>query len=214
MQANADTMNPAAQRVYRARKTCMKMLSKRGYNIEEAELEMSAQGFKEKFNLGAHDAPARDTMTACVEHEADVDNQIFVFFPDDPKVGVKPIRNYINMMKDESVTRAILVVQEGITPFAKQALAEMAPRYNIEHFREEELLVDITEHVLVPKHEVLTKEEKEELLRRYKLKDTQLPRVQQTDPVAKYYGLNRGEVFKIIRESETAGRYVTYRICW
>jgi DNA-directed RNA polymerase I, II, and III subunit RPABC1 len=158
-------------------------------------------------------------------------------------------------MKDENVSNAILVLRGDITPFAKQAVLEMSDSFRIEHFKEAELLVDITEHTLVsrnvflvwggycvvvckllistlllliyhwvliassplhaqvPEHVVLSQNEKQELLKRYRLRETQLPRIQPNDPVARYYGMKRGQVVKIIRPSETAGRYVTYRIC-
>ena len=44
-------------------------------------------------------------------------------------------------------------VQAALTPFAKQSLNEMQPKYLIEVFQEQELQVNITKHVLVPKHQ-------------------------------------------------------------
>lgn len=40
--------------------------------------------------------------------------------------------------------------------------------------QEKELVVNITEHVLVPKHVVLTNDEKKEMLKKYGLKDLQV----------------------------------------
>lgn len=143
---------------------------------------------------------------------------MFVFFPDEPKIGIKTVKNYCQRMQEENISRAIIVVQMGMTPSAKQALSDMAPKYILEQFLESELLINITEHEvcfvwfkylchlenniilvffffqLVPEHVVLTPEEKSELLTNYKLKENQLMRIQASDPVARYYGLKRGQV--------------------
>jgi len=115
-------------------------------------------------------------------------------------------------MQEENIHRAVIIVQQGMTPSAKQSLVDMAPKYILEQFLESELLINITEHELVPEHVVMTPEEKQELLQRYKLKENQLMRIQVGDPVARYFGLKRGQVVKIIRSSETAGRYISYRL--
>jgi DNA-directed RNA polymerases I, II, and III subunit RPABC1 len=73
------------------------------------------------------------------------------------------------------------------------------------------LIVNITKHELVPKHELLEDQEVVKLLERYRCKRSQLPKILVSDPVAKYYGLRRGQVVRILRKSETAGTYVTYR---
>ena len=73
---------------------------------------------------------------------------------------------YCQRMQEENITRAIIVVQTGMTPSAKQALVDMAPKWILEQFMEAELMINITEHDLVPQHIVMTLDEKKELLQR------------------------------------------------
>lgn len=196
-------------RVFLVRKTVLQMLQDRGYIVPQSDLDMDRDSFRSKF-MG-ESALNREALTLLMQKKDDPTDQIFVFWPEDLKVGVRPVKKYCDRMKEEAVFRAIVIIQQTLTAFAKQVFAEMAPRYTIEHFQEAELLVNITEHILVPKHKLLTDLEKQTLLAKYKLEDSQLPRIQVNDPVARYYGLQKGQVVKIIRPSETAGRYVTYR---
>ncbi|CAM8925866.1 hypothetical protein QQ045_023914 [Rhodiola kirilowii] len=195
-------------RLYRIRRTLMQMLKDRGYFVTDDEIEMSKQQFINKFGENLK----RDDLVM-TKSKLTTSEQIFVFFPDEAKVGVKTIKTYTNRMKSENVFRAILVVQQNLTPFAKTCVSEIASKFHLEVFQEAELLINIKEHVLVPEHQVLSDADKKNLLVRYTVKETQLPRIQVTDPVARYYGLKRGQVVRIIRSSETAGRYITYRYC-
>jgi hypothetical protein len=48
-----------------------------------------------------------------------------VFFPEASKVGVKEIKEMSEKMKEEGVSRAILVVAQALTPFARSVVADM-----------------------------------------------------------------------------------------
>lgn len=185
------------------------MLDDRGYLVDQEELNMAKEQFREQWG----ENPRKDDLAILVPKQDDPTEQIFVFYPEELKVGVKTIKQIAERMKDEKVNRAIMVTAVKFTPFAKSALEDMKPKYHIEHFLENELLVNITEHSLVPEHRILSPDEKRTLLDRYKIKETQLPRIQHSDAVARYFGLQRGQVVRIVRPSETAGRYVTYRFC-
>uniref|UniRef100_A0AC11EQ66 RNA polymerase II, I and III subunit E n=1 Tax=Ovis aries TaxID=9940 RepID=A0AC11EQ66_SHEEP len=185
----------------------------RGYLVTQDELDQTLEEFKAQFgDKPSEGRPRRTDLTVLVAHNDDPTDQMFVFFPEEPKVGIKTIKVYCQRMQEENITRALIVVQQGMTPSAKQSLVDMAPKYILEQFLQQELLINITEHELVPEHVVMTKEEVTELLARYKLRENQLPRIQAGDPVARYFGIKRGQVVKIIRPSETAGRYITYRL--
>jgi len=197
-----------ATKLFYIRRTLVQMMIDRGYLVSQSLKDETLEDFKGKFT----GEDSREKLLLLFRKNDDPTDQIFIFFPEDQKVGVRPIRSYCEKMKEQQVQKAIIVVQQGMSSFAKQALAEMAPKFRLEQFTETELLVNIIEHSLVPKHTRLSKEEKRALLDKYKMKESQLPRIQIQDPVARYYGLERGEVVKIIRKSETAGQYVTYRL--
>ena len=95
---------------------------------EDKETAESRDTFKERYG----EDPRREDLTIFVAKKDDPTDQIFVFFPDEVKVGVKTIKNLAERMRNQGVKRAIMVVQQNMTPFAKQCLNEMQPKYHIE----------------------------------------------------------------------------------
>jgi DNA-directed RNA polymerase subunit H len=65
-------------------------------------------------------------------------------------------------------------------------------------------------HKLVPKHVLITKQETQELLDRFKISVNDLPQIFEKDPVAIAIGAKEGDVVKIIRESKTTVKSVNY----
>ncbi|AEC51051.1 DNA-directed RNA polymerase subunit H [Pyrococcus sp. NA2] len=71
---------------------------------------------------------------------------------------------------------------------------------------------NIFDHVLVPEHRVLSEEEKEALLKKYRITPAQLPQIKASDPVVKALGAKPGDIIEIKRKSPTAGVYYYYRV--
>ena len=71
--------------------------------------------------------------------------------------------------------------------------------------------INILEHILVPKHEVLDYKEALEVLKKLGVKPEQLPWIRASDPVVRLIGAKPGDIIRIIRKSPTAGESVAYR---
>eukprot|EP00002_Diphylleia_rotans_P004323 TRINITY_DN13149_c0_g1_i1.p1 TRINITY_DN13149_c0_g1~~TRINITY_DN13149_c0_g1_i1.p1 ORF type:complete len:210 (+),score=58.65 TRINITY_DN13149_c0_g1_i1:49-678(+) len=199
-------------RLFRIRKTVMEMLNDRNYIVADTDFRMSLEEFRDAYRSStSENSVNRDLLTLLVSHRDDPNLQVYVFFPEDAKVKSELVNLLVERMKKNEVKTAILVVQQKLTSISMRQL-EKHPDLRFEVFVEDELVVNITRHEFVPTHIPLNAEKKKELLERYKLKESQLPRIRKDDPVAKYFGLQPQDVVKIIRKSETAGRYVTYRL--
>ena len=86
----------------------------------------------------------------------------------------------------------------------------MAEKKKAKQEKEED--IDIFQSSLVPKHEILSEEEKIKILEELNSSLKQLPRIKEDDPVIKKLVGKRGDVVKITRKSPTAGEYYYYRI--
>jgi DNA-directed RNA polymerase subunit H len=71
---------------------------------------------------------------------------------------------------------------------------------------------DVLSHQLVPKQEILSELEFEEVMKRFKINKEQLPRILVTDPCIKRIGAKIGNVIRITRNSQTAGVSEFFRI--
>jgi len=193
--------------LYKIYTNVCKMLYERGYEkVEIMEFEL----FK---TLGKNELTIR---TKTREDYKIQKGKINVYFPEDETVGIKPIKAYKNEIIEDNIDRAIIIIKDKITPFAKSEIQAKSanPEENkiIEFFYESELIFNKIEHSLVPKHEQLSPEEKDMVLKEYKIKEVQLPKILIDDPISKYYGLLLNDVVKITRPSETSGMYTNYRL--
>lgn len=106
-------------------------------------------------------------------------------------------------------------VQPNQTMIQKFKTMRTSPekQLTVEIFDSRRMVFNVTHHYLVPKHTLLTPDEKQQLLKDIKADESQLQTIEPNDPVAKYYGMLEGDVVMITRMSETAGKYVNFRIC-
>ncbi len=72
--------------------------------------------------------------------------------------------------------------------------------------------LNILQHKLVPKHEIINKEEEKKIFDKYDIIPEQLPKILNTDPACIYIGAKPGQIIKVTRKSQTANEAIAYRL--
>ena len=205
------------KRLFDVRTTLKKMLSRRGFavspTIENETLESFEYSYLEdpQFSL-TFDARREVVM----RHNNKVDDLLLVFFADigETNIGIGPIREFLLEMEKKQCCEAIVVIPKSLTSPGYTLLRELMTtrKISITPFSESELLFDLFEHVRVPRHTLLGEDEKQKLLQDLNITPNLLPKIQKSDPVAKYLGLCVGDIVQIRRYSITVGEDVYYRV--
>jgi DNA-directed RNA polymerase subunit H len=171
--------------------------------IEEkkAEVLIHLRGYKEEKRKKSDDG-----ITTFIA-KAKTGTVMLYCVPGQGTIGIQYVNKLAKIMKDEEVDRGMIITSGRYTQAAKQN----AKKKHIELIPRMFPAFNLFEHAMVPKHEILSDKEKEELLQKFKVHPYQLPYIRFSDPGVKAIGARPGEVVKITRNSPTAGKYYAYR---
>ena len=108
------------------------------------------------------------------------------------------LRSNVNVHK-------ILILKDPSKKVAKQ----VSEYKNAEFFFEHEMMEDIPSKNFIPEHILLQGDDKKVLLETFK--EIELAKMTDVDMMSRYYKAVPGDIFKIIRPSNSAGKNIFYR---
>ena len=125
------------------------------------------------------------------------DKKILIIFYSikNEKVGVDYVKQIIDMTQEMEIEHIILIACDKLTPFANKHILNHAMK--IEVFLFEELMFNVTEHELVPKHTLLSTDESLKVIEKYGRKH--LPQIKKTDIISRYFDAELGQIMMIHR---------------
>ena len=128
---------------------------------------------------------------------------------------------------NENITDSIMDIKNNINNRLKEMNTDITDissdisKYNLtkNHFKNiniyslDSLQINITNHKLVPKHNIIRdRKEIEKILEKCNCKINQLPSISKEDPISKIFRMIPGDVFEIERIN-TKGTTLYYRVC-
>ena len=205
-------------KIYKSKNTLLEMLDLRNFEIEKYknfnidEIHVMYKQMDKKIT----------TESSPLDFECERgENKCYIKFVLFTKLRVANTKTIIENMIDEYVSEGdtiIFVVKDKINNI--ESYENILGTYLDQHkviiqiFWIDTLLTNITKHDLVPSMRILNNEEKQDIFEKANIsKYIQMPLILKTDPVAKFYGLVKGDMVEIIRPSPTGGVYKNYRYC-
>jgi len=193
---------------FNVRNTVLEMLQDRGNLIPEEVSIVNFEQFSIKFDTDNIDIFINDEIK---------NKKIYVHFNINlnKKFGksdlVETLKKVVGTYKDENINLILLLREKENSTVTKEL--ERKQYENVEIFLKKNMVFNITHHIYVPKHIVLNDEESEEIVSKFNTPKIKFPKILKSDPVARYFALKSGMMFKILRKSPEVGESISYRYC-
>lgn len=137
-------------------------------------------------------------------------NQIVVHFTYDEKLSKQSLDTILANYVSQGVDTLLLLTVSKLNAACRVSAANSKLR--IEHFMISEVQANISKHTLVIPHRIMTQDQAEEIMKKYKLDKDKIPAILTTDMMCRFIGGKVGDMVELKRKSETAGQSIYYRI--
>ena len=191
--------------LFKVRQTLLEMIEDRGFSLPDIE-KITFEEFSIKYDNKNLDIYIKDEEK----------NKIFyIHFHNENKSFSKSdlkniMQKLISSYGNENINLILLLKEKENSAVSKELMKDIYK--NVEIFLKKNMIFNVTKHIYVPKHIILSEEEELEVLEKYNTTKGKLPKLSKTDPIAKYYGMKNDQICKIIRKSPEVGEYIYYRL--
>ncbi len=196
--------------MFRSLQNVLLMMERRGYDVAPQEWHRNYNDFVNLWHTASN-------YTAFTLIGVSDDDVCIVFWPFEEKLRINSIRDIITICKEKKYFHVLIVYSGIITSFAKQQLQVLKStsevRLRIETFNIKDFQYDVLDHLYVPNHRLLSKQETDAIMKKFKISLTDFPVIYNSDPIAKYFGMRPKQVIEILRPSPEGFFYKNYRVC-
>jgi len=198
------------EKLFRARRNVLDMMNDRGYNISpelyiSTKEELKRKYYAKTLDLMVHVSPKDKLQPVFIKWVIAIKTK-----PNAVKEMIDTIQS--QHAEDDITPKIMLIFKTKPNTNILKILKEKEYKGN-EMFWLNNLVINITQHFLVPKHEKITEDEVKKLMMElYITNRLHLPLMLKTDPIARYLDLSSGDVVRITRFSPTSGQYYSYRV--
>ncbi len=101
--------------IFKVRKTILKMLEDRGYQIDQKMQQQKYEDFKLSYS-------GKENLCILSKHAKNDKDFIYVEYAENTKLGVGDITTFAERLHEKEIKTGILIIKNTITPLAKQVI--------------------------------------------------------------------------------------------